>query len=356
MNGVMKQALTVEEVRADFPILAQVVNGKPLTYLDNGASSQKPNAVIQSQVRFYEEQNANIHRGVHYLSQLSTRLYDEARTKTQIFLNAQHEYEVIFTAGCTAGINLVAQTWGRANLQAGDEVLLSTMEHHSNIVPWQLIAQEKGAIVRSIPINDEGEIDMEAYRGMLSERTKLVGIVHVSNSLGTINPVREIVELAHGVGAKVLVDGAQAGPHLRIDVQSLDADFYVLSCHKMFAPTGVGVLYGKELLLREMPPYQGGGDMIYTVSFDGSTFAALPHKFEAGTPNIAGVIGLGAAIDYLADLGRRSTGSTTASYAELLDAGLGWVEEVELDLTSYGMEALGNIVKRIPFHHHQGKV
>ena len=184
---------------------------------------------------------------------------------------------------------------------------------------------------------------MEAYRGMLSERTKLVGIVHVSNSLGTINPVREIVELAHGVGAKVLVDGAQAGPHLRIDVQSLDADFYVLSCHKMFAPTGVGVLYGKELLLREMPPYQGGGDMIYTVSFDGSTFAALPHKFEAGTPNIAGVIGLGAAIDYLADLGRRSTGSTTASYAELLDAGLGWVEEVELDLTSYGMEALGNI-------------
>ena len=343
MNAVAHRALNIESIRRDFPILSTLVNGYPLVYLDNGATSQKPNLVIDSQTDYYLHQNANIHRGVHFLSQLATQKYDVAREKTQAFLNAASTREVIFTAGCTAAINLVAQTYGRQILKAGDEILISTMEHHSNIIPWQLVAAQTGAIVRQIPITDEGEIDLDAYAKLLSERTKIVGIVHVSNSLGTINPVQKMIAQAHLVGAVVLVDGAQAGPHERIDVQAIDADFYVLSCHKMYAPTGVGVLYGKEALLKAMPPYQGGGDMIHTVSFDGSTYADLPYKFEAGTPNIAGVIGLGAAIDYLAGLGRGLLQEPDSSLGRALDAAFSGIKNYEHELTTYGMERLSDI-------------
>jgi cysteine desulfurase / selenocysteine lyase len=296
-------AATARSVRDDFPLLRREVRGKPLVYLDNAATSQKPEPVLRALDLFYREENANIHRGVHHLSQEATAKFDAARERVRRLLNAAETREVIFTKGCTEAINLVATSWGRQNLRPGDEILLSTMEHHSNIVPWQMVAEATGALVRPIPITDEGEIDLEAYVSMLSERTKLVGIVHVSNSLGTVNPVRRMAEMAHAVGAKVLVDGAQGGPHIRIDVQDLDADFYTLSCHKIYAPTGVGVLYGKAALLEAMPPYQGGGDMIRTVSFDGTTYADLPAKFEPGTPNIAGVIGLGAAVEYLEGLG-----------------------------------------------------
>jgi len=337
-----KKTLDVDAIRAEFPILSTLVNGRPLTYLDNGATSQKPNAVIRKTDEYWRETNANIHRGVHYLSQKATRQYDEAREKIQVFLNSRNSKEVIFTAGCTASINLVAQTWGRANLKAGDEILISTMEHHSNIVPWQLIAEQVGAVVRAIPITDSGEIELDAYQGLLSEKTKMVAIVHVSNSLGTINPVAQMIRMAHNVGAKVLVDGAQAGPHLRIDVQALDADFYVLSCHKMYAPTGVGVLYGKQNLLEAMPPYQGGGDMIHTVSIEKTTYAELPFKFEAGTPNIAGVIGLGATIDYLAGVGSELL-EREAGLAERLDACFGWMEEREGELLEYGTAVLSDI-------------
>lgn len=290
--------------RKDFPILKERVNGVPLVYLDHGATAPKPQVVLDAVESYLAHTSANIHRGVHALSQKATALYEDARETTREFINAAETAEIIFTKGCTESINLVASSWGRKNLQPGDEILVSVMEHHSNIVPWQLIAEERGAKVLPIPMFDNGELDLDAYRSMLSERTKMVGIVHISNSLGTINPVDEIIRLAHGVGAKVLVDGAQAGPHATIDVLAIDADFYTLSCHKAYAPTGVGVLYGKRALLEEMPPYQGGGDMIRTVAFEGSTYAPLPSKFEAGTPNIAGVIGLGAALRYLLEIGR----------------------------------------------------
>jgi cysteine desulfurase/selenocysteine lyase len=290
--------------RSEFPILDITVNGRPLVYLDNAATSQKPRAVLEALDHYWTGTNANIHRGVHCLSQKATAEYDRARENIRVLLNAPSCRQIILTKGCTEGINLVAQAWGRTNLQPGDHILISTMEHHSNIVPWQMIAGETGALVRPIPITDAGEIDLEAYGELLKlGPVKMVGIVHVSNSLGTINPVKQMIQMAHAEGALVLVDGAQAGPHLRIDVQDLDADFYTLSCHKIYAPTGVGVLFGRESLLEEMPPYQGGGDMIRTVSFEGTTYADLPAKFEPGTPNIAGVIGLGAAIDYLAGLG-----------------------------------------------------
>ncbi len=334
--------LTVEDIRADFPILATRVGGQPLVYLDNGATSQKPLSVIRSQDDYYRESNANVHRGVHHLSQRATQLFDDARSKVRILLNAQFDHEIIFTAGCTAAINLVSQSYGRSILKPGDEILISTMEHHSNIVPWQLVAQQTGAIVRVIPISDAGDIDLIAYEQLLSERTKIVGIVHVSNSLGTVNPVKQMIEMAHKFGAKVLVDGAQAAAHLRVNVQDLDADFYVLSCHKMFAPTGIGVLYGKENLLDAMPPYQGGGDMIYTVSFESTTFAKLPFKFEAGTPNVAGVIGLGAAVDYIGSIGKRAA-PDSEGLAKQLDAAFDWIGPQERSLTEYGMELLGAI-------------
>lgn len=307
------------KVREEFPILGQTVYGKPLTYLDNAATSQKPRAVLAAMDRYYEESNANIHRGVHHLSQKATRDYDRSRETVRRFLNAAEAAEVIFTKGCTEAINLVA---AGISLKEGDEIYVTTMEHHSNIVPWQLAAEKVGAKVIPIPITDAGEVDLDLYEQYLMRgRPKVVGLVHVSNALGTINPVKWMIAQAHAYGAVVLIDGAQAGPHLPIDVQDLDADFYTLSCHKIYAPTGVGVLYGKRALLEALPPYQGGGDMIHTVSFEGSTFAGLPAKFEAGTPNIAGVIGLGAAIEYLEALGLAAVGeheTELARYAELL--------------------------------------
>ena len=289
----------VLEIRKDFPILNTKANGKPLVYFDNGATSQKPLEVINAIDRYYKTENANVHRGVYFLSQLATDLYDGSRQKITNFIKAEDTNTVLFTSGTTESINLVAQTWGRKNISDGDEVLISGMEHHSNIVPWQMICEEKGAIVKVIPLNDDGSLNMEIFKERLNSKTKMVAVAHISNTLGVVNPIERIIELSHAVEAKVLIDGAQAVPHIPVDVQSLDCDFYAFSGHKMFAPTGIGVLYGKRELLEEMPPYKGGGDMIDRVSFEKTTYAELPFKFEAGTPNIAGVIGMGAAIDYL---------------------------------------------------------
>jgi cysteine desulfurase / selenocysteine lyase len=295
--------LDVTRIREDFPILKQKVHGKPLVYLDNAATSQKPQSVIDSEVELYSEYFSNVHRGVHLLSQRSTDAYEKSRDKVQNFLNAKSSQEIIFTRGTTEGINLVAQTYGQQHVQAGDEILISAMEHHSNIVPWQMLCAQKGAILKVIPINDEGEILLDEYEKLLSERTRLVGIVHLSNALGTINPVQQMIAMAHQRGIPVLVDGAQAVPHIPADVQALDCDFYVFSGHKLFGPTGIGVLYGKQELLETMPPYQGGGDMILSVSFEKTEYNVPPFRFEAGTPNIAGAIALGAAIDYVQEIG-----------------------------------------------------
>ena len=289
----------VASLRADIPALHQKIWGKPLAYLDNAASSQRPQFVIDAVNNHEKRNHANIHRGVHKLSQRATNAYEGAREKVRAFINASNSREIIFTRGTTESINLVAHSLGLSQLKSGDEVLISWMEHHSNIVPWQLICERTGANLRTIPITDRGELDLEAFNQLLSERTKIVAIVHVSNALGTINPVKEIIDKAHSKGAMVLLDGAQAVAHMRIDVQELDCDFYAFSGHKMFAPTGIGVLYGKKVLLEDMPPYQGGGEMILTVTFKKTTYNTLPYKFEAGTPHISGAIGLGAAIDYL---------------------------------------------------------
>ena len=293
----------VARIREDFPILKQTVNGKPLVYLDNAATSQKPQAVIDALVRYYSTENANVHRGVHTLSQMATDDYEAARSKVQRFINAEDEREIIFVRGTTEGINLVAQSFGRQNIKEGDEIVISAMEHHSNIVPWQILCEESGAKLRVIPINDAGELLLDEYEKLLNPRTKLVSILHVSNALGTINPVKKIVEIAHDRGIPVLLDGAQAAPHCPVDVRDLDCDFYVFSGHKLYGPTGIGVLYGKAERLEAMPPYQGGGEMIKSVTFEKTIYNTLPNKFEAGTPNIAGSIGLGAAIDYVTDLG-----------------------------------------------------
>jgi len=293
----------VRRIREDFPILRQKVHGKPLIYLDNAATTQKPMVVLEALRRYYTADNANIHRAVHQLSERATRDYENARAKVQEFLHAGHTREIIFLRGATEGINLVAQSWGRRFLRKGDEVLVSQMEHHSNIVPWQMLCEQVGATLRPIPINDDGELLLEEYEKLLNERTKLVSVVHLSNSLGTINPVERIIELAHAKGAKVLIDAAQSSSHIGIDVQELDCDFLVFSGHKLYGPTGIGVLYGKAELLEAMPPWQGGGDMIHSVSFAKTTYADLPNKFEAGTPDIAGAIGLAAAIDYLQGVG-----------------------------------------------------
>ena len=292
----------VERLRRHFPILGEKVYGKPLVYLDNAATSQKPQAVIDALARFYSKDNANVHRGVHYLAERATEAYEGARTKAQRFLNAEHASEIIFARGTTEAINLVAQTWGKAHVGASDEVLISAMEHHSNIVPWQMLCEEKGARLRIAPINDAGELLLEEFEKLIGPKTRLVAVTHVSNVLGTLNPIRRIVEMAHARGALVLVDGAQAAPHLRPDVQALGCDFYALSGHKMYGPTGIGVLYGRSELLDEMPPYQGGGDMILSVSFEKTVYNKPPQKFEAGTPNMAGAVGLGAAMDFLAGL------------------------------------------------------
>lgn len=293
---------TINEIRADFPILKRLINKQPLIYFDNGATSQTPVQVVDRIVQYYSYENANIHRGVHTLSQEATDLYEQARQKLQKHFNAQKSSEILFTAGTTHGINLVASGYG-ALMQAGDEVIVSASEHHSNIVPWQLACQRSGAILKVIPMNEYGILDLEAYSRLLTERTKIVCVQHVSNALGNIHPIKEIIELAHQRGAVVIVDGAQAAPHLQIDVQALDVDFYAVSGHKMYAPTGIGMLYGKEALLLALPPYQGGGEMIKEVCFEKSTYADLPYKFEAGTPNICGGIAFGAAIDYMHSLG-----------------------------------------------------
>lgn len=297
------EAAGVARRAADFPILSQQVHGRRLVYLDNGATTQKPQSVIDAETRYYSESNANIHRGVHWLSQHSTDLYDRSRERVRGFLNAARNEEIVFTRGTTEAINLVAASWGRSKLQSGDEILLSGMEHHSNIVPWQLVAEQTGAIVRVIPVTDDGELDMQAFAGLLNERTRFVGVCHVSNALGTVNPVADITRMAHEVGAVVLIDGAQAVAHQKVDVQALACDFYVFSGHKLYGPTGIGALYGRKELLDAMPPWQGGGDMIHTVSFERSTYAETPQKFEAGTPNIAGAIGLEAAITYVESIG-----------------------------------------------------
>ncbi|PYM83226.1 MAG: cysteine desulfurase CsdA [Candidatus Rokuibacteriota bacterium] len=293
----------VERVRKDFPALHQRVHGKPLVYLDNAATSQKPQAVIDALVAYYSLENSNVHRGVHLLSEKATQAYEEARVRVQRFLNAADAREIVFVRGATEGINLVAASYGRTWIGAGDEVIISTIEHHSNIVPWQLLCEERGALLRVIPVDDAGELLLDEYARLLGARTKLVAVSHISNALGTVNPVKRMIEMAHRQGVPVLIDGAQAAPHLRVDVRELDCDFYVFSGHKALGPTGIGVLYGRAEWLERMPPYQGGGDMIASVTFEKTTFNALPYKFEAGTPHIAGVIGLGVALEYLSGLG-----------------------------------------------------
>jgi cysteine desulfurase/selenocysteine lyase len=315
----------VQRVRKDFPILSGRVHGKPLVYLDNAATTQKPQAVIDAMVKSYAEDNANIHRGVHLLSERATLAYEDARTRLQRFLNAASPREIVFVRGTTEAINLVAGTYGRTHVGRGDEVLISEMEHHSNIVPWQLLCEEKGAALKVIPITDEGELRMDLLETLLSGRTKIVSIVHVSNSLGTINPIQTLVNKAHARGIPVLVDGAQAVAHMPVDVQALGCDFYTMSGHKLFGPTGIGVLYGRLPLLESMPPYQGGGDMISSVTFKKTTYNIVPHKFEAGTPNIAGSVGLGAAVDYLTAMDFAAIGA------------------YEQDLLDYGTAALSKI-------------
>ena len=302
-SSIKTSSLDVEKIRQDFPLLHQEVNGKPLAYLDNAATSQKPTQVIEALDKYYQEDNANIHRGVHTLSERATIDYEQARGKVRSFINANSEKEIIFVRGATEGINLIAQSYGRNKLKTGDEIIISEMEHHSNIVPWQLLCEQTGAILKIIPINDSGELILEEFEKLLSPKTKLVSLAHISNALGTINPIQIIIDRAHEHNAVVIIDGAQATPHTIVDVQALDCDFYVFSGHKLFGPTGIGVLYGKAHLLEAMPPWQGGGDMIKMVSFEKTLYNDLPYKFEAGTPHIAGVIGLGAAIDYVSATG-----------------------------------------------------
>ena len=293
----------VEKIREDFPILKQKIYGKPLVYLDNAATAQKPQVVIDTIQHYYLTDNANIHRGVHGLSQRATEAYEQARVKVQRFIHAAESREIIFVRSATEAINLVAQTYGRRHVQAGDEVIVSAMEHHSNIVPWQMLCEEKGATLRVIPMNDDGELLLDEYEKLLNPRTRLVAAVHISNALGTINPIQEIIERAHQKDIPVLVDGAQAAPHFEVDVQALDCDFYAFTGHKLYGPTGVGILYGKADLLESMPPYQGGGEMIRSVTFEKTTYNVLPNKFEAGTPNIVGGIGMGTAVDYVSEIG-----------------------------------------------------
>lgn len=303
----------IEKIRADFPILNEKIRNKPLVYLDNAASCQKPQAVIDSMVKLYSHDYANVHRGVHTLSVRSTDQMESARHKIKTFINAESDKEIIFVRGATEAVNLIAQTYGRANIYAGDEILITAMEHHSNIVPWQILCEQTGAILKVAPMNVAGELLMDEFEQLLNAKTKLVAVVHMSNALGTLNPVEKIIDLAHAKNIPVMLDGAQAIPHTAVDVQKLDCDFYVFSGHKLYGPSGVGVLYGKQALLEAMPPYQGGGDMIRTVSFEKSTYAGLPYKFEAGTPAIAEIIGLGAAVDYLNTIGMQAIADHEAS-------------------------------------------
>jgi cysteine desulfurase/selenocysteine lyase len=322
---VPARTFDVRKIREDFPILKQKVHGKPLVYLDNAATSQKPQAVIDALLHFYLQDCANIHRGVYLLSERSTQAYEDARAKVQRFLNAAEPREIVYVRGSTEGINLVAQTYGRQHIGAGDEILITAMEHHSNIVPWQMLCEEKGCRLRVGPINDRGELILDEFEKLINDRTRLVSVAHVSNALGTINPVKQIVEMAHGRNIPVLVDGAQAVPHIKVDVRALDCDFYAISGHKLFGPTGIGALYGKANLLESMPPYQGGGDMILSVTFEKTIYNHIPNKFEAGTPNIAGAIGWGAGLDYLTRIGMEN------------------ISSYEHALLTYATEAIGQI-------------
>lgn len=323
---MVETAFDVEEIRKAFPILHQQVNGKPLIYFDNAATSQKPKAVIDALSSYYNHDNANIHRGIHTLAERATAAYEQTREKVREFIHASEVEEVIFTKGTTEGINLVASTFGRKFIGTGDEIIISSLEHHSNIVPWQMLCEEKGCVLKVIPINVKGEIIFEEYLALLSEKTKLVSVNHISNSLGTINPVKEIIEEAHKVGARVLIDGAQAAPHLEINVQELDCDFYALSAHKVYGPTGTGVLYGKREVLEMMPPYQGGGEMIKEVHFSGTTYNDIPYKFEAGTPNIGEVIAFKTALDFVDELGKENI---AAYEEELLKYATDLLQEVD---------------------------
>jgi cysteine desulfurase/selenocysteine lyase len=321
-----RSAFDVERIRCDFPILSRSIRGRKLVYLDNAATTQKPQVVIDRLVRYYTEENSNVHRGVHYLSEVATADYEAARTTVKKFINARDEKEIVFTRGTTEAINLVAQSWGRVNVREGDEILITAIEHHSNIVPWQLLCEEKKARLRVAPVDDDGDIILDELARLLTPRTRLVAVGHASNALGTINPVAEIIAMAHANGSLVLVDGAQGVPHMSIDVQGLDCDFYAFSGHKVYAPTGIGALYGKESILDAMPPWQGGGDMILSVSFEKTTFNALPYKFEAGTPNIEGVIGLAAALDYVSLAGIENI---AAHEHDLLTYATGRLREVD---------------------------
>ena len=336
-NGPATTGFDVERIRRDFPILHRPVRGRKLVYLDNAATTQKPSAVIDRIVRYYTEENSNVHRGVHHLSEVATKSFEDARVYVQRFINAANEKEIVFTRGTTESINLVAYAWGRQNVKAGDEVIISAIEHHSNIVPWQMLCETQGATLRIIPVNDAGELILEEYERMLNPRVKLVAIGHASNALGTINPVKEIVELAHRHGALVLVDGAQGVPHMNVDVAALGCDFYAFSGHKVYGPTGIGVLWGRQSILESMPPWQGGGDMILSVSFEKTTYNALPYKFEAGTPNIEGVIGLAAALEYVDHIGL----DRVAAYEQtLLDYAVARLSEVE------GLRFVGTAAKK----------
>lgn len=321
----MRPPIDIEQIRQDFPILHQQVHGKPLAYLDNAATTQKPNCVIEAVSQFYRQDNANIHRGVHELSNRATTAYENARSTIRRFLNAGEDAEIVFLRGATEAVNLVAASFGH-DFGAGDEILISAMEHHSNIVPWQMLCERTGASLKVAPINDAGEIEMEEFEKLLSERTRLVSVVHQSNSLGTVNPVERIIQLAHAAGARVLLDGAQATSHRKIDVRALDVDFYAISSHKMFGPTGIGCLFGRRELLEAMPPWQGGGDMILSVSFDGTEYNKVPHKFEAGTPHISGPIGMAAAIEYIESIG---LDAIAAHEHDLLEYGTARLAELE---------------------------
>ena len=305
-TATISKSLDVYAIREQFPVLGRMVKGKPLVYLDNAATSQKPQVVLDALINYYTHHNANIHRGIHTLAEEATAAFEDTRNTVQEFINAASREEIIFTRGATEGINLVAYTWGRQNIKAGDEIIISTMEHHSNIVPWQVLCEEKGAVLKIIPVNEEGELLIDAYENLISDATKLVSIVHVSNALGTVNPVKKIIDIAHQAGAVVVVDGAQSTVHLDIDVQDMDCDFFVLSAHKLYGPTGTGVLYGKKHLLESMPVFLGGGEMIKEVTFEKTTFNDLPYKYEAGTPNIADTIAFKAAIDFINSLGKKA--------------------------------------------------
>ncbi len=355
-NALRSPGFDVERVRQDFPILSEEVYGKPLVYFDSGASAQKPRAVIDAISTVYETEYANVHRGVHYMSQKATDAMEAARETVRAFINARDIREVIFVRGATEGINLVASSWGRQNLSEGDEIILSVMEHHSNIVPWQLVAEQTGAQLKVVPISDDGALDMDAYAALISDKTKIVAITHVSNALGTIVSVEEIIRIAHEKDVPVLLDGCQAAPHMALDMQALDVDFYVFSGHKIYGPSGIGVLYGKAELLEAMPPYHGGGEMIDVVTFEKTTYADLPFKFEAGTPHISGIIGMGAAIDYINALGLKNIAAYEHDLLEYGTAKLSEINSLRIIGTASAKAAILSFVLETVHPHDVGTI